>query len=348
MSRLPVDPAIAGTDRSVASAYLASILPGLADHYGLDMDAVLVEAGLDPAILSQTSRMVPLVDAMRLFLVILSRTSDPAMGFEIGRQVRARSYQVLGYAILSSDDLGQAIERLMRFEKLAGNLGDTSLVRDGDTVRLAWHCPIDGEPARFLTEAAITGWVTFARQLVDAAPSPLRVCFRHGSNAVDVARYEAHFQCPVVFNADFDGVEVPETFLRLPLSGADPGLSGMMEREASQLLADYDSQTNLVNAVRSEIYRLLADGEPTVEQVAGRLDMAERTLQGRLRKQGASFQEVLDGLRRSLAALYMQDVRLSLTDIGLLLGFAEQSSFTRAYRRWHGESPARARQKLVG
>mgnify|MGYP003571131577 CR=1 FL=1 len=346
MSRLPVDPAIAGTDRSVASAYLASILPAVIAHYGLDEDAVLAEAGLDPAVLSETGRMVPLVDAMRLFLVILSRTGDPGMGFEIGRQVRARSYQVLGYAILSSEDLGQAIERLMRFEKLAGNLGETTMNRVGDIVRLTWHCPVKGEPARYLTEAAITGWVTFARQLVDAAPAPLRVCFRHAAQ-VDADRYERHFQCPVEFAADFDGVEVPESFLRLPLSGADPGLSGMMEREAAQLLTDYDSQTNLVNAVRSEIYRLLADGEPTVEQVAGRLQMAERTLQGRLRKQGASFQEVLDGLRRSLAALYMQDARLSLTDIGLLLGFAEQSSFTRAFRRWHGESPARVRQRLA-
>lgn len=347
MSRLPVDPAIAGTDRSVASAYLASILPAVTAHYGLAMEEVLEQAGLDPAVLSDTARMIPLVDAMRLFLVILARTGDPAMGFEIGRQVRARSYQVLGYAILSSDDLGQAIERLMRFEKLAGNLGDTTLERHDDVIRLAWHCPIQGEPARYLTEAAITGWVTFARQLVDTPAAPMRVCFRHASE-VDVSRYEAHFQCPVVFAADFDGVEVPESYLRLPLSGADPGLSGMMEREASALLTDYDSQTNLVNAVRSEIYRLLADGEPTVEQVAGRLQMAERTLQGRLRKQGTSFQEVLDGLRRSLAALYMQDERLTLTDIGLLLGFAEQSSFTRAYRRWHGESPARARQRLVG
>ena len=121
-----------------------------------------------------------------------------------------------------------------------------------------------------------------------------------------------------------------------------------MQREANVQLEAYDVQTNLVAAVRQQVYLLLVEGEPGIERVAERLGMAERTLQGRLRKQDVSFQEVLDGLRRSLAAIYMQDRRLSLTEIGLLLGFSEQSSFTRAYRRWHGQSPARARQQQDG
>ena len=342
-----LDPALAGTDRSLASGYLASILPPLAEHYGLDAQALLEEAGLSPSLLSVPGQMLPLVDAARLFLLILMRSGDPAMGFEMGRQVKARSYQVLGYLIFSSANLGEAIHRLMRFEKLAGNLGATTLEERGDQVRLVWHCPVEGEPARYLTEAAITGWVTFARQLVEQDASPSAVFFRHPAQ-VDVARYEAHFGCPVTFGADFDGVEIPAEFMSLPLVNADPGLAQMMEREASSLLAEYDIQTNLVNATRQEVYRLLADGEPTVEQVSARLGVAERTLQSRLRKQGTSFQEVMDGLRRSLAAIYIRDRKLSLTDIALLLGFSEQSSFTRAYRRWHGQSPAQARQQLDG
>ena len=341
-----LDPALAGTDRSLASGYLASILPPLAEHYGLDVQALMQEAGLDPGLLTSPGQMVPLVDVARLFMLVLLRSQDPAMGFEMGRQVKARSYQVLGYLIFSSTNLGEAIHRLMRFEKLAGNLGATTLEPQEDgRVRLVWHCPIEGEPARYLTEAAITGWVTFARQLVEEHASPLGVFFRHAAQA-ETQRYEAHFECPVTFGARFDGVEIPEAFLALPLVNADPGLAAMMEREASSLLADYDIQTNLINATRQEIYRQLADGEPTVEQVAARLGLAERTLQSRLRKQDCSFQEVLDGLRRSLAAIYIRDRGLSLTDIALLLGFSEQSSFTRAYRRWHGQSPAQARQQL--
>ncbi|MDF1628950.1 MAG: AraC family transcriptional regulator [Alcanivoracaceae bacterium] len=343
--RAPLNPDIAGTDRSLSVAYLTSILPALATHYELDVSELLAEAGLPADLLGRVDGMLPLVDVMRLFLVLLNRCGDSCMGFEVGRLVRARSYQVLGYVILASADIGEAIDKLIRFEKLSGNLGRAEAQMEDDLLRLVWHCPLAGEPGRYLVEAAITGWVTFARQLINVPAAPLRVCFRHQKPA-ETVRYEEYFDCPVEFDASFDGLEVSRALLSLPLRDADPGLSGLMEREASQLMADYDSGTNLIAAVRREIYRLLAEGEPTLEQVASRLQMAERTLQGRLRKQGQGFQEVLDGLRRTLAELYLQDHKLSLTDIGLLLGFAEQSSFTRAFRRWFSLSPVQYRQRL--
>jgi AraC-like DNA-binding protein len=343
-AKLPLDPGLAGTDRSLSVAYVASVLPALAERYQLKVEALLADAGLPSDLLERRDGMLPLVDAMRLFLVILSRSQDAGMGFETGRLVRARSYQVLGYVILASANIGEAIDKLIRFEKLSGNLGRTEMVHEGETLRLIWHCPVAGEPGRYLTEAAITGWITFARQLVNVPAAPTRVCFRHKAPE-DVARYEQYFACPVQFSAPFDGVEAPLALMSLPLRDADPGLGSMMEKEASQLMADYDSRTNLVAAVRREIFRLLAEGEPTLEQVAARLDIAERTLQGRLRKQGAGFQEVLDGLRCTLAELYLKDRRLSLTDVGLLLGFAEQSSFIRAFRRWFDQTPAQYRQR---
>ena len=125
----------------------------------------------------------------------------------------------------------------------------------------------------------------------------------------------------------------------MPLESADPGLSLMMEREARDLLADFDINSNLVSAVRARIYQQLADGEPSLESVADSLGMAARTLSARLARRSLRFADILDGLRQSLAELYLQDSALSLTEIALLLGFAESSSFSRAFRRWRGTSP---------
>lgn len=335
-----LDPKLAGSDQSLSSTYLATVLPALAAHYELDARDLLATAGLAPDLLEQDEQFVPLVDVMRLFVTLMERTGDPGLGFETGKHVRPRAYQVLGYAILSSQTLGEAIDRLTRFEKLVGNLGRTHWYHRGESVELHWDCPISGPPRRFVVEAALTGWVTFARQLVDEElPSPDRVCFTHGPPS-ETQRYDEWFQCPVAFRADFDGVVFPARLLDYPLAGADPGLNELMEREARQLLAEYDIKANLINAVRSQIYRRLADGEPAMEEVAAELGMSARTLQHRLRQQGMTFQEVFDGLRRSLAELYLRDDALSLTEIALLLGFAEQSSFTRAFRRWRGMSPA--------
>ena len=240
--------------------------------------------------------------------------------------------------ILASADLGQAIDRLIRFETLSGKLGETTLSRQGDRVRLRWQCPLEGEPGRFLAEAAITGWVAFMRPLMPPGLAPERVCFRH-SPPPELARYDTFFAAPVQFDADFDGVELAASLLASPLESADPGLAVMMEREARELLTDFDVNTNLVSAVRAEIYRQLADGEPSLETVAEALGLTARALSSRLTRQQQRFAEILDGLRQSLAELYLQDPALSLTEIALLLGFAESSSFSRAFRRWRGVSP---------
>lgn len=336
---MPVlDPGLAGSDQSLTAAYVDAVLPPLLEHYGLSREAVLQQAGLSEAPFAEPGQLLPLVDVLRLFLVILQASGDPGLGFEIGKRVKPRSYQVLGYVILASRDLGQAIDRLIRFESLSGKLGETHLSRHGDTVRLRWQCPLAGDPARYLTEAAVTGWVAFMRPLIARELSPVRVCFRHPAPD-DEQRYRAFFDAPVVFAADFDGVELPAEFLTLPLESADPGLSVMMEREARDLLTDFDANTNLVSAVRARIYQQLADGEPSLESVADSLGMPARTLSARLARRSLRFAEILDGLRQSLAELYLQDPALSLTEIALLLGFAESSSFSRAFRRWRGTSP---------
>ncbi|MEE2602214.1 MAG: AraC family transcriptional regulator [Pseudomonadota bacterium] len=336
---MPVlDPGLAGSDQSLSAAYVDAVLPPLLAHYGLSRDAVLQQAGLSEAPFSEPGQLLPLVDVLRLFLVILQASGDAGLGFEIGKRVKPRSYQVLGYVILASRDLGQAIDRLIRFESLSGKLGETRLSHHGDRVRLSWQCPLAGEPARYLTEAAVTGWVAFMRPLIARELAPSQVCFRHRAPD-DEQRYRAFFDAPVGFSADFDGVELPAEYLALPLESADPGLSLMMEREARDLLADFDINSNLVSAVRARIYQQLADGEPSLESVADSLGMAARTLSARLARRSLRFADILDGLRQSLAELYLQDSALSLTEIALLLGFAESSSFSRAFRRWRGTSP---------
>ena len=294
---MPVlDPRLAGSDQSLSAAYVAAVLPALLAHYGLDEEDILTRAGLDEHQLKQPDQLLPLVDVLRLFLVILDACGDAGLGFETGKRVKPRSYQVLGYVVLASRDLGQAIDRLVRFESLSGKLGQTRLSHENEQVILRWQCPLTGEPARFLVEAAITGWVAFMRPLLPAGLAPLAVCFRHPA-PVEPERYADYFQAPVQFSAAFDGVVLDARLLQQPLNTAD------------------------------------------LEAVAAELGMPSRTLSSRLLSRGVRFQDIVDGLRQRLAELYLQDPALSLTDIALLLGFAESSSFSRAFRRWRSMSP---------
>jgi AraC-like DNA-binding protein len=95
------------------------------------------------------------------------------------------------------------------------------------------------------------------------------------------------------------------------------------------------------------IIRRLPDGEPKRDQIAGELGMSERTLQRRLEQEGTSFIQLMDDTRRELAEQYLGRLQLSLAQAAYLLGFADQSSFFRACRRWFDLSPGQYRSQLL-
>jgi AraC-like DNA-binding protein len=80
--------------------------------------------------------------------------------------------------------------------------------------------------------------------------------------------------------------------------------------------------------------------EPSQEEVAEQLHMSPRTLQRRLGDSGTTYKEILDKTRHALAMAYLSAPQHSVSDVTYLLGFSCDSSFTRAFRRWTGQSPS--------
>ena len=336
---------LAQSASSLSAAYLNSILPGLAQHYGFDQDELLTSSGLNQADLQDPEFMVPFASVAALFLLVFQKAADPGLGLVIGSLVQPRSYQVLGYAVMSSASLGEAVDRLIRYEKLVGKLGHTEIQLHESVCRLRWHCPFQGAWTRFLKEAAIAGWVTYGRSLLPQETALQRVCFDHPA-VIPESRYQDLFHCPVELSATWCGVEFEIALLDQPLNYSDPGLKGLMDSRAQELLRDFEQKANLANEVRAVVANLLPGGEPTLEVVAARMDLTPRALQNRLRQSDETFKEIVDRVRKDVVVGYLRDESLSLLDLAFLLGFAEQSSFSRAFKRWYGMSPQQYRRHL--
>jgi len=87
----------------------------------------------------------------------------------------------------------------------------------------------------------------------------------------------------------------------------------------------------------------MTSGEISEEEIARDLHMSRRSLQRRLAEADAGYQSLVDDTRRDMALRYIQDPAKSATDITFLLGYSQQSVFTRAFRRWTGMSPSEYR-----
>ena len=287
----------------------------------------------------------PVTDYLRLLNAAAERLPDPAFGLHVGEQFRLSHYAVYGLMLLACRNFREAMMQVMRYETLAHDLGQSELVEHDALAEYRWHSPWLAEHAcRHLPESVFAGIAVFVHWLAGQPVAAREVCFQHAAPA-DTREHERIFACPVRFDCRFNSIVFDRAILELPVPQADPSLRAALQQHADQLLAARREQTEpeIVGRGRAIIVQQLGQGRAKLPDVAARLAMSPRSLQRQLERAGYSFQQLLDNTRRELAAQYLRDPRLSLTDIAFLLGYSEQSSFTHAFRDWEGMTPSQWR-----
>lgn len=311
----------------------------------------LEQRGLAPELVLGRHRPVPQADGLgglpiEEWVVLLQRAADalqdPLLGLHLGQAITPRHIGVLGYVLLASPNLGSALVRLERYQRLVYDVTPMRR-REGDGfVDLVWGDE-QGRPGRLSDDTAITALVHFCRGLTLHPVYPREVHFLNPAPP-DVTPYHEYFGCPVLFDQSETIVRIGLNALAMPLKTADPGLVALLEKQVDHLLDQLPQVDAFIDRVRKVTAQHLHEGEPTLETVARLLGSSPRTLQRHLREVGTNFRQELATVRRQLADRYLQDPRLHLADIALLLGYSEHSAFTRSYRQWTGRSPQAARQ----
>ncbi|RJF87431.1 AraC family transcriptional regulator [Oleomonas cavernae] len=267
---------------------------------------------------------------------------DPLLGLHLGRTITPAYFGVMGYVLLACPNVAAAFLRFQQYQRLLYDVNPMHYAMEADTVMLEWGVEA-GRPGPLVDECAITALVQLLRDITDRRANPLEVRFVNPPPA-DPKPYREYFGCPVHFAQAATAVRYPAKIMALPLRGPDPALLDVLERQADALLDELPRPDDFEQGVRRCIARLAREGEPSLERVANELHCSTRTLHRRLEQRGGSFRGLVDDTRRRLADDYLTDPRLQLAEIAQLLGYSEQSAFTRAYRRWTGRTPKATRQ----
>lgn len=340
-----------GTSFSISATYIHHLIP-IAEDLGICVDQMLVNAGIDQKKLSQPDYRIPLVQILKLQALQQEQSQDESWGIKLGAQVRPRFFQVLGYAAMSSESLEDAIQQLIRFETLVWDLGISEFKpgKEFSKIQLKTLLP-DIIPTQII-ELAIAGWVNFGREIIadrsklDQTPMPITIHFRHKAPA-DLTEHQNFFNCTILFEQKENAVVIANTLLTEPTRDSDPHLKQLMNTKGDDLLKSYRLDINLSNEVRALICQQLPQGEPDIEQVAAHLKLPVRTLRKRLQESDTNFKTLLEEVRFELAQAYLMDTKLSLIDIAFMLGFSEQSAFSRAFKRWYGSTPSQYRSQII-
>ena len=113
----------------------------------------------------------------------------------------------------------------------------------------------------------------------------------------------------------------------------------LLEENPEAMLANLEASRTVRGQVEALLMTSLHTGEAGMDRIAGKMALSRQTLFRRLKAEGTTFEAVLDDLRRRLALEYLSGRKVSVSETAYLVGFAEPAAFSRAFKRWTGESP---------
>ncbi|HJR89955.1 MAG TPA: AraC family transcriptional regulator [Aeromicrobium sp.] len=169
---------------------------------------------------------------------------------------------------------------------------------------------------------------------------PRAVAFQHERIGPQRA-YEETFNGPVLFGQDRSGFEIDDRFAERPVDRADPETRRIVAR---YLDTSFGEGEELAPHVSILVRRLLPTGTCSADAVARNLGVHARTMQRHLAREGTSFAAILDQERKARAAQLLGNPGFQLGQIAGILGYTEQSTFNRSFRRWYGMTPRAFRQ----
>jgi AraC-like DNA-binding protein len=330
---------VAGKDcqgvRTTLGTWVKAICRAL-EAAGCESTALLAEAGFDLKALDGPTVRCPLTQTARLWGLAVAATGDPAFGIKVASHIKQTTFHALSYGLSASSTLKEAFERVQRYCHVASDAIEYEFSRRGSE----YHFVIEpaGPVADESVDALVAAHLRMCRSLIGHDYSPLRIEFRRARPA-RIEDFERLLRAPLEFGAARTRLVFDCDAIERPLDGGNPELARHNDAIALQYLSQIE-RGNLQGRVRDVLTQRLAQGEPSQEDVAELLNMSARTLQRRLGDVGTTYKEILDETRRVLALAYLSAPRHSVSDITYLLGFSAGSSFTRAFRRWTGQSPS--------
>jgi AraC-like DNA-binding protein len=289
---------------------------------------------------------IPFTDWWHALEVIAKLYNKPHIGLEVGAYIQPSHCGVLGYLSLSCDYLTEALQRFERFQRLLYEGNEAFIRAEGDLVTFSW--PFDyGYSTRESDETLISSMASYVRMLVaDEALRPAQVGFVH-AKPNDVEPYYNMLGCGVEFGCKNTYISFPASMLTLKVKKADPVLRALLDHQAHALLDVLPNGDHFEQQFYQYLLRAMQEGKPTIEEVARYMKMSSRTLHRRLETRDLVFKLLLQKTRQQIAQQYLKERRLTLSEIALLLGYSEQSAFSRAFKQWLGITPLRFQKSLT-
>lgn len=331
--------------RIFAPYKIATLIDTMSAH-GLEAETVLAGTGLGAADVRAPHTLISIRQYMTACENVVREGVDLDAAFDVGSRLHLSAYGMYGYALMCSPTMRDFFEFAVRYHPLATPIQQLGWRQEGDlaiwTFTEIYGDLMSNDLRNFLLRQQMMMTTTHMRDVVGADTLPLRALF----GLADVGRTaadEATLGCPCSFGQPAHELHYPADILDRAPELANRLTRAMLEDTCDRLVG----QAKMTTGVAGDVYQLLMlapNQFPSMQAVAQRLGMHERTLRRRLEEAGNTYANIVDDVRKRLTLEYLTTTRISADDIAWKVGFSDSSNLRRAVKRWTGRTFAEVRR----
>ena len=315
------------------------------ENGGYDAAGIFRQAGLDPEALPQPGMRFASPAVQRLWVLAEEITNDPCFGLKVGQQWHPSAGHALGYAWLASDNLLEAFQRLVRYLAVITTKKEVATFeRERGGYRFVW----DDSESKYASsdieyDEVFSAVIAICRLSTGEQMSPKRIWMRRAPPPPPCEdEFNAFFGAPIKYSAKHNSMLFDQRRIEAALPSGNIQMAMECERVVVRYLAQLD-RDNIAARIKAQLLSELPSGTTTDEDIAKALHLSVRTMQRRLHEENITYKQLLDDTRRELALQYIKDPSVSINEITYLLGYSEPANFSRAFKRWTGQSPCTMR-----
>ncbi|MBB5189206.1 AraC-like DNA-binding protein [Zhongshania antarctica] len=314
----------------------------LTDELGGEPRQLITAAGIDCDRLNDEDYFFPFADFIQLLSISASRLDCSDFGLRLAGNQDQEILGPVAFLALASTDVREIINSVGQF-LYHYTPAITLSLKEGE--RSYAHLDFTGlENADYeqIIEHTVGCTYNIISLLTNGLLKPLTVKFRHSMISKE-NQYQDIFKCPVLFNQHHDAIELDARCLELNLSSKNPALHKLVSNYLSMVEIESDAAPHPAalasHQARHLIKRLLPTGQVTRDLVSENMNTHGRSLHRKLQSEGYTFDSLVDEIRKDEASKLIKHKDIPMSQIAGALGYSEQSSFNRAFKRWFGMTP---------
>lgn len=332
------------TKPSIPITY-GSLTVQLAVEHGISRERLLEGSGVTPEMLEEPGGRISLQQWGLLISRSLKLTGEPGLAYEYGLRNNLATHGFFGYGLISNLTGREALQFAVKYARLRTLAFDVDFFTEGPQVVIDTRERIHLGPIReYAIDMYLVAWARTIQQCLPSLKSGLELHFER-SEPRHFAAYRDRLPT-TYFGAGGNQIRFPVEYLDYRFDTADPVTARQIDGQCNRELELLGSGEDILLRARSLLVN--AEGEyRNLTELAALMRMSSRTLKRKLQRRGVSFQQLLDEARGRDSKHMLKNSTMTVEAIAAHVGYSDPANFTRAFRKWTGQSPSDYRRQAA-